>query len=445
MPSVKAKEEENAAQQLRARIKNKTARVAVVGMGYVGLPLAVAFSEEGFQVTGIDVDAAKVKNLNAGESYISDIPSKQLAPLVNRKEKKLNAVTNYDILKEADAAIICVPTPLNKTKDPDVSFIVAATKEVAKRLHPSMLIVLESTSYPGTTEEIVLPILEESSLKVGTDFFLAFSPERIDPGREDWTVKNTPKVIGGITPVCNDAAKELYSSALDTVVPVSSPRAAEMVKLLENTFRAVNIAMVNEVAIMCDHLNLDVWEVINAAGTKPFGFMPFYPGPGLGGHCIPIDPKYLSWKLKTLDYKARFIELAEEINFSMPKHVRGKIRDALNERGKALKAAKILILGVAYKKDVSDTRDSPAHDLIKLLKEKGAEVSYHDPHVPGPIKPSGLCSIKLSDNALESADCVVIITNHSSYDWKRIVEKSRLVVDTRNAAGDISADNIIKL
>ncbi len=430
---------------LLRRIEGREAVVAVIGLGYVGLPLAVAFGEAGFPVVGVDVDRGKVDAVNRGESYVQDVPSEVLAGLV---AKGLRATTDYDALREADAAIICVPTPLGKTKDPDLSYIVAAADAVAQRLHPGMLVVLESTTYPGTTEELILPRLRSAqgqAFEVGRDFFLAFSPERIDPGRKDWTVRNTPKVIGGMTPRCLEVAQALYATAIERVVPVSSPRAAEMVKLLENTFRAVNIALVNEVALMCDRLGLDVWEVIEAAATKPFGFMPFYPGPGLGGHCIPIDPHYLAWKLKTLNYNARFIQLAEEINFGMPQVVLGKIADALNEEGKPLRGARVLLLGVAYKPDVGDVRESPALDLLHLLRAKGADVAYHDPYVPsvvldGAEGPVRLERAPLERQTLQWSDCVVIVTPHSTYDWGWVVEN-------RNATKGLVANpgRIVKL
>lgn len=444
------------------KIEARQATVAVIGLGYVGLPLAVAFAEAGFPVVGIDIDPVRVAAINRGESYVSDVPSEQLAALSRERlvgevrpsiaggtpsaHGWLWATPDYDALHEADAVIICVPTPLGKTKDPDMSHIVAATDEIAGRLRPGMLIVLESTTYPGTTEELILPRLQalgmrgkKGRLVVGQDFFLAFSPERIDPGRTDYTISNTPKVIGGMTPACTAVARALYECIIQEVVPVSSPRVAEMVKLLENTFRAVNIALVNEVAIMCDRLDIDVWEVIQAAKTKPFGFMPFYPGPGLGGHCIPIDPQYLAWKLKTLNYNARFIQLAAEINFGMPQYVLGKIADALNEAGKPLKGSRVLILGVAYKANVGDLRESPALDLIHLLQAKGADVAYHDPYVPRLNEDElGLSCTPLTRETLQTADCVVIATDHSSYDWEWVVQHSRLVVDTRNATRGIS-------
>ncbi|MEI8305631.1 MAG: nucleotide sugar dehydrogenase [Chloroflexales bacterium] len=420
--------------QLRERIGCRDARVAIIGLGYVGLPLAVVFAEAGFHVVGVDVDPRKIEAISRGTSYIEDIPSARLAALVN--EGRLTATSDFAALRECDAVSICVPTPLRKTGDPDISYIIAATEQIALHLHASMLVVLESTTYPGTTTEIILPRLSahESGLRVGEDFFLCFSPERVDPGRTDWTTVNTPKVMGGVTPQCLQAGLALYGAAIQTVVPVSSTEAAEMTKLLENTFRAVNIGMVNEVLLMCERLDLDAWEVIEAAATKPFGFMKFTPGPGLGGHCIPIDPLYLSWKMRTLNYRAQFIELASEINTSMPRHWARKVQDALNDAGKSLKGSHVLVLGVAYKKDVSDLRESPSLDIIHLLQAKGAVVSYHDPHVPS-FHYEGLTlqSDADLDAALERADCVVVATDHSAYDWAAIDRQARLVVDTRRA------------
>ena len=425
---------------LQQKIETRQAVVSVIGLGYVGLPLAVTFAESGFRVVGIDLDGAKIETINSGESYVHDVPSENVARLLSNG---LSATTDYDALHQADAAIICVPTPLSKTRDPDLSHIIQASEEVAKRLHREMLIVLESTTYPGTTQEVLLPRMRPpngDAFEVGEDFFLAFSPERVDPGRTDWTVRNTPKVIGGVTPACLEAAKNLYECAIETVVPVSSPIAAEMVKLLENTFRATNVAMVNEIAIMCDRLGVNVWEVIDAAETKPFGYMAFYPGPGLGGHCIPVDPHYLAWKMKTLDYNARFIQLAAEINFGMPAYVLEKIANALNERFKALKGSRVLLLGVTYKADVGDLRESPALDLIHLLREKGADVAYHDPYVSQlEVDEFSFASVALDEDALRSADCVVITTDHTCYDWSWVVENSALVVDTRNATRDVAS------
>ncbi len=426
---------------LLSKLHDHTAAVAVIGLGYVGLPLAVAFAESGMQVVGIDVDASKVDAINHGRSYIEDVPSARVAQLAGTG--KLSATTDFGALARCDAVSICVPTPLRKTGDPDISYIVAAAEEIARYLHPGMVIVLESTTYPGTTTEVILPRLCENgqALQVGEDFFLAFSPERVDPGRTDYTTRNTPKVIGGVTPACLEVAQAYYGQAIEHLVPVSSTEAAEMVKLLENTFRAVNIGLVNEVLLMCDKLGLDVWEVIDAAATKPFGFMKFTPGPGLGGHCIPIDPLYLSWKLKTLNYNARFIELASEINADMPRYWVQKVQDALNEQGKAVKGSHILVLGVAYKKDVSDIRESPALDIIHLLHEKGGLVAYHDPHVPAYRHDGlGMESVHELAPALQQADCVVIVTDHSAYDWPSIHREARLVVDTRRTVRHSTKD-----
>ena len=425
------------------RIASRTATVSVAGLGYVGLPLAIAFAEAGFEVHGIDVDPERLRMINAGQSYLEDVPSATVGKLV-LDERRLRATDDYDVVADSDAAIICVPTPLSKTRTPDVSHIALATESIAARMHEEMLVVLESTSYPGSTEDLVLARLLANSpndLQVGKDFFLAFSPERVDPGQRKWTIANTPKVIGGATPACTEVASQLYGAIVESIVPVSSPRTAEMVKLLENTFRATNIALANEMAIMCERLGVDVWEVIDAAGTKPFGYMPFYPGPGLGGHCIPVDPQYLAWKMRTLDYTARFIQLAEEINFSMPQYVADRVADSLNSEGKALNGSKILILGVAYKRDVSDTRESPALDLIHLLRQKGASVTYHDPLVPAvefdglELTSVGTAGQPSLDEATAASDCVVIVTDHSSYDWDSIAQSSRMIVDTRNAIG----------
>ena len=419
---------------LHTKLNDHTARVAIMGLGYVGLPLAVVFGNAGFHVTGIDPDGRKVESLLKGKSYIQDVPSADIARLVNAG--KLTATTDFAALREADAVSICVPTPLRKTGDPDLSFIVSATEELAKYIHPGMVVVLESTTYPGTTRELMLPRLtQHGNLIAGEDFFLAFSPERVDPGREDWTTINTPKVIGGITRTCSEVAAAWYSQALQTVVPVSSAESAEMAKLLENTFRMVNIGLVNEMALMSDKLGVDVWEVIRAAASKPFGFMPFYPGPGLGGHCIPIDPLYLSWKLKTLNYTARFIELASEINTSMPVYVVEKVSAALNDESKAVRGSTIVVLGIAYKRDVDDVRESPALDVISLLEKRGAKVVFHDPHVEKVrMEDEAIMQrSEYSDALLESADCVVIVTDHSTYDWQHVLDHSRLVVDTRHA------------
>jgi UDP-N-acetyl-D-glucosamine dehydrogenase len=428
-------------ENLLNKFQTRTAKVGILGLGYVGLPLAVSFAEAGFTVLGVDPDQRKIKSLIQGISYIQDVPTEQVARLI--KDGKLIASTEFSVLLEADAVSICVPTPLRKTGDPDLSFILSATNELAKYMHPGMVVVLESTTYPGTTREILLPKLgDEKGLTVGEDLFLAFSPERVDPGRKDWTTHNTPKVIGGITPACSEVATAWYGQALETIVPVSSAEAAEMAKLLENTFRMINIGLVNEMALMCNRLGIDVWEVIEAAATKPFGFMKFTPGPGLGGHCIPIDPLYLSWRLRALNYTARFIELASEINTNMPRYVVSLVQDALNERSKALKDSRVLVLGAAYKPDIDDLRESPALDVIGLLKKKGAIVFYHDPYIPQ-LHHDGWELISIPDlmAAVRAVDCVVIVTNHSSYDYPAILEAAKLIVDTRNALGKLGHDH----
>jgi len=425
-------------QDLLTCLHKRTATVGVVGLGYVGLPLAVEFAEAGFTVIGVDVSAAKVDQLNRGSSYIPDISTERLRPLV--ASGKLRGSIDYADLQAADTVSICVPTPLRKTKDPDMTFVIEAVEGVAKICHEGMLLVLESTTYPGTTTELIVPRLQKAGFVVGETVFVAFSPERIDPGNKQYGVRNTPKVIGGMTPACTEVTSALYSAAVDTIIPVSSPGAAEMVKLLENTFRAVNIGLVNEMALMCDKLGINVWEVISAASSKPFGFMPFYPGPGLGGHCIPIDPHYLSWKLKTLNYTARFIELASEINASMPLVVIEKVIDALNDACKSVRGSKIVILGVAYKRDIDDVRESPALDIISLLQHRGAQVQFHDPHV-GQIRLEDERMMTVSaytDALLDEADCVVVVTDHSTYDWAHVAEHAVLVIDTRNALAKTS-------
>ena len=425
-------------EDLLGRFERREALVGIIGLGYVGLPLAVEFAEAGFSVLGLDVDPQKVETLNQGESYIPDIPTDRVRPLV--ASGCLRATTNYSDLAAADAVSICVPTPLRKTKDPDMSYVIQAVDHIAEICHYGMLIVLESTTYPGTTEEIILPRLMNNGFRVGENVFVAFSPERIDPGNMHYGVRNTPKVVGGMTPACTELAGALYGTAVDEIVPVSSPTVAEMVKLLENTFRAVNIGLVNEMALMCDKLDIDVWEVIRAAATKPYGFMPFYPGPGLGGHCIPVDPHYLSWKLKTLNYNARFIELASEINTSMPYYVMNKITDGLNDAGKAVRGSHVVVLGVAFKRNVDDTRESPALDVIGLLRDKGATVDFCDPHV---------AAVRLHDDVivaatpysaalLEKADCVVIITDHHAFDYQHIVDHSSLLDEPRNATAGVA-------
>ncbi len=422
---------------LLEKIESRTATLSVIGLGYVGLPLAVGFAKEGYKVIGIDLDQEKIRLLNAGVSYIPDITTDEVKDLVDRG--LLSATDDFSILETVDAISICVPTPLRKTKDPDMSYIIAAAEQIEKYSHSGLLIVLESTTYPGTTDELIIPQIVRNGYKIGEDVFICFSPERIDPGNPTYGVRNTPKIIGGATPQCTEVAVALYSKAIDQVVPVSSTRAAEMVKLLENTFRSVNIGMVNEMALMCDKLDVNVWEVIDAASTKPFGFMTFYPGPGLGGHCIPIDPLYLSWKLKTLNYTARFIELASEINSNMPVYVVGKVMDALNEIRKPVNGSKVLILGVAYKRDINDLRESPALDVIRLLGDRGAEVSYHDPYVPDLHHESmPLESVPLTADALHEADCVVIVTDHTSFDYNWIATESAVIVDSRNALKNVS-------
>jgi UDP-N-acetyl-D-glucosamine dehydrogenase len=428
-------------QILEKKFLDHSAKVVIIGLGYVGLPLAVACAEAGFVVTGIDLDTRKVDTIQRGESHVQDVPSEQVNRL--RKSGNLSATTEFSVLKDADAVSICVPTPLRKTGDPDLSYILSATEALAKFMHPNMVVVLESTTYPGTTREILLPKLgEEMGLAVGENFFLAFSPERVDPGRQDWTTLNTPKVIGGITPACSEVAAAWYRQALKTVVPVSSAEVAEMAKLLENTFRMINIGLVNEMAMMCEKLGVDVWEVIDAAATKPFGFMKFTPGPGLGGHCIPIDPLYLSWKLRALNYTARFIELASEINTGMPRYVVGKTQDALNDRKKSLNGSRVLVLGAAYKPDIDDIRESPAIDVIGLLLQKGAEVSYHDPYIPS-LRHEGLDLESVPDmmDQVMKSDCVVIVTNHSEYDYPAILKNAKLVIDTRNALGALGRNH----
>jgi len=429
---------------LLARLKRKDITAAVIGLGYVGLPLAMEYAGAGIQVVGIDVDGSKVKSIRAGKSYIGDIPSKTLRDAVSAG--LLRATTDYSALAEADTVNICVPTPLRKTKDPDLSYIVDAAEQVAKYIHADMLIVLESTTYPGTTVEVLAPMFERKGLKVGRDIFLAFSPERVDPGNEKYTTRNIPKVVGGVTPKCTKVATALYTGVLEQVYPVSCATVAETVKLLENTFRSVNIGLVNEIALMCDRMGIDVWEVIDAAKTKPFGFMPFYPGPGIGGHCIPLDPFYLSWKAKQYGFEARFIELAGVINGQMPHFVVDKVGDALNRFRKSIKGAKILVLGVAYKRNISDVRESPAIDILQLLAKKGAKLSYSDPYVPV-LDEHGirLKAEKFSAGALRKADCVVLVTDHDLFDRRMIARESKVVVDTRNALKGRAPGKVIKL
>lgn len=423
--------------KLMEKLAQRKAVVAILGLGYVGLPLAAVFCDAGYTVIGIDPIQEKVDAINRGESYVMDVPSEKVRSLVSAG--LLSATTDFSACGKADAVSICVPTPLRKTGDPDLSFIISAAQGLAPYVHQEMVVVLESSTYPGTTRELILPhMTDKSGLVVGKDIFVAFSPERVDPGRKDWTTKNTPKVVGGITEDCSDVASAWYAQALDTVVRVSTCEVAEMAKLLENTFRMINIGLVNEMAIMCDRLGVDVWEVIDAAATKPFGFMKFTPGPGLGGHCIPIDPLYLSWKLRTLNYNARFIELASEVNTNMPRFAVGKVQDALNEQGKPVKGSHVLVLGVAYKPDIDDIRESPALDVIHLLQQKGAQVSYHDPYIPH-FKHDHWEMASISDdnllNETSQADAVVIITNHKWYDYDALLNAAKLIVDTRNALG----------
>jgi len=428
---------------LTEKISNRTARVGIVGLGYVGLPLAVEFAKAGFSVTGIDALESKVARINAGDSYVQDVNREDVSRLV--EAGKLRATTDFAAVAELDTLNICVPTPLRKTKDPDMSFIVAACQEIAKYFHPGSLVILESTTYPGTTEEVVLPVLCGSGSQAGRDFFLCFSPERVDPGNPKYQTRNIPKVVGGVTPACTRMGALFYSQALETVIPVSSTQVAEMVKLLENTFRMINIGLVNEMAMMCTRMGIDIWEVIDAAATKPFGFMPFYPGPGLGGHCIPIDPFYLSWKSKQAGMEARFIELAGYINGQMPHFVVDKVQNALNDHGKAVKGSKIHILGVAYKRDIEDVRESPALDIMHLLRRRGAHVTFSDPYVPS-IRVEG--DIYFSSDlpgSLQDADCVVIITDHSNVDYAAVVNDAKLIVDTRNALRGIASQKIVRL
>lgn len=415
--------------RLLDRVATREAQVAIVGLGYVGLPLAVAFAEAGFPVVGYDTSAARVAELAAGRSHVEDVSDASLRAAL---DAGMQVTTDPDVLADVDAISICVPTPLRKTRDPDLSHVLAASEAVAQRMQPGQLVVLESTTYPGTTREVLVPLLDARGLTVGGDAFVVFSPERVDPGRTDWTTRTTPKVMGGMTAACLDVGTALYAAAVDTVVPVSSPEVAELTKIFENTFRAVNIGLANELLLMCDRLGLDAWEVIEAAATKPFGFMRFTPGPGLGGHCLPVDPHYLSWKLRGLDYTARFIELASEVNTSMPRFWLRKVQDALNERGKAVRGSTVLVLGVAYKPDVADLRESPALDILALLDEKGAHVQYHDPHVPAlQHNHMALTSVADLDAALAVADAVLLVTDHAGYDAARLAASTDVFLNSR--------------
>ena len=431
------------AEALIEKIQARTARVGVVGLGYVGLPLAVEFAKAGFSVTGIDVQQSKVDQINRGSSYVQDVAENEVRELCG--QNRLSATSDFSVVRELDTINICVPTPLRKTKDPDMSYIVSACEMIAKHFHPGMLVILESTTYPGTTEEVLLPLLAQNGLQVGRDFFLCFSPERVDPGNPQFQTRNIPKVVGGVTSECTKVGAEFYRQALETVIPVSSTQVAEMVKLLENTYRMINIGLVNEIAIMCDRMGINVWEVIDAAATKPFGFMPFYPGPGLGGHCIPIDPFYLSWKSRQSGIEARFIELAGYINGQMPHFVVEKVQNALNDRGKSLKSSHIHVIGVAYKRDIDDVRESPALDIIHVLNKRGALVTYSDPYVPS-LRVDGieLTASRLQDQICR-ADCVVIVTDHTGIDYTEVVRDAQLIVDTRNALRRFSSDKIKRL
>jgi len=429
---------------LETKIKTKSARFGVIGLGYVGLPLGLTLSEAGFDVTGIDIDTNRVDAIVAGRSYITDISDENLKKAIS--SKKFRATTDLSEIGTLDAVSICVPTPLRKTKDPDMSYVISAADAIAKELRSGQLIILESTTYPGTTEELILPTLEGGGLQVGEDFFLAYSPERVDPGNRKFATKDIPKVVGGTTPRCAQLAMLLYGAAMKQIVPVSSTRVAEMVKLLENTFRSVNIALVNEIALMCSHMKIDVWEVIKGAASKPFGFMPFYPGPGLGGHCIPIDPLYLEWKSKIDGFESRFIGLADKVNSGMPRFVVTRAMELLNERGKAMRGSRVHVLGVTYKKDIGDSRESPALEVIKLLGGLGAEVSYSDPYVPSlQLEGRSIDAVKPSREVLASCDLAMIITNHTSFDYSEIVRNAPLVFDTRNAADGMKAGNLVKL
>ncbi len=426
------------------KFESKQAKLGVLGLGYVGLPLAVAYAKAGFTVLGFELVQEKADAINRGESYIIDIPTPELAEVV--KAGRLSATTDFSRLAEVDAVNICVPTPLGKTRDPDISYIQAAVESIAPCIHKNMLVILESTTYPGTTEEVILPRLSEGGMEVGKDFFLAFSPERVDPGNPKFHTVNIPKVVGGVTPACTEVARTLYSQVMDTVVPVSSVRVAETVKLLENTFRSVNIGLVNEIALMCDAMGIDVWEVIDGAATKPFGFMPFYPGPGLGGHCIPIDPFYLSWKAKQAGMEARFIELAGQVNSSMPKHVVRLVADALNDREKSVKGSRVLVVGLAYKPGIDDLRESPALDIVEMLHERGAHVSWYDPLAAA--DPHGVSAERHTDwtpAGLKAFDAAVIVTPHPTVDHGILVEAGPVVIDTRNALKGRKGPNIVRL
>lgn len=428
-------------------ITKRRARIGVIGLGYVGLPIVIRFADEGYNITGFDTDEQKVKLLNKGISYIKHIPSKRISALVKKKKTSFIATTDISLLAKTDAIIICVPTPLTDKREPDLTYVESSARDIARYLRPGQIVSLESTTYPGTTEEILLPLFQKKGLRVGRDFFLVFSPEREDPGRVDFTIKTTPKVVGGITPRCTKLGEALYSKIVDKVVAVSSTKAAEMTKLLENIYRNVNIALVNELKMLCERMGIDIWEVIEASKTKPFGFQAFYPGPGLGGHCIPIDPFYLTWKAREYDFSTRFIELAGDINSNMPYYVVQQVMEALNRKGKSLKGSNVMVLGIAYKKNVDDLRESPSLELIRILKEKGAIVDYNDPIIPIAIshrRGFKMKSTELTNSNIKKYDCILIATDHSAYDYKWIVKNSRLVVDTRNATAGIKSKNIVK-
>ncbi len=436
-------------QNLLRRIQSREACIGVAGLGYVGLPLVLTFAKKGFRLVGFDIDPEKIEKLGKGESYIRHIPSKEVAELV--ASGRFTATADFAKVRDCDAVLICVPTPLTKMREPDMSYVEGTARSIGPHVRKGQLISLESTTYPGTTDELVQPIIEQlSGLKAGQDFYLAFSPEREDPGNASHNTKSIPKVVGGLTPACREVAAALYGAALDKVVPVSSTRVAEMTKLLENIFRSVNIALVNELKVLCERMDIDVWEVIDAAATKPFGFMPFYPGPGLGGHCIPIDPFYLTWKAREYELSTRFIELAGEVNAGMPHYVVDRVAWALNERQKPLKGSRVLVLGIAYKKDVDDVRESPALRVIELLRERGADVAYHDPYIPKTHKMRhydlGMTSVPLTDEVLRQSDVVLVVTDHSSIDYARVVREARLVVDSRNATRKVTdgRDKIVR-
>jgi UDP-N-acetyl-D-glucosamine dehydrogenase len=444
MSAAAIQQQQLASSRLQQRIIDRTARVGIIGLGYVGLPLATEFAKSGFRVTGIELNQQKADRVNRGDCYVADIPGERMAQLV--EDGRLRATTDFSVIRELDTINICVPTPLRKTKDPDMSYIVSACQELARYLHPEMLVILESTTYPGTTDDLVRPMLETSGLRAGEDFYLCFSPERVDPGNLKYQTANIPKVVGGTTRACTEIGMLFYSQGLEKVVPVSSTQVAEMVKLLENTFRMINIGLVNEIAMMCDRMGINVWEVIDAAATKPFGFMPFYPGPGLGGHCIPIDPFYLAWKTKQDGIEARFIELAGCINGQMPHFVVEKVQNALNDRAKPVRGSRVHVMGVAYKRDIDDVRESPALDIMHLLIRRGANVSYSDPFVPSlHLDGCDLAAAETSRETLSGADCVVIVTDHSTFDYDEIVACAPLVLDTRNALKGRQSDNIIRL